>query len=91
MGFAGWVFLLLFFFFCGKYVCMFMTVVCTLVCHEETAGQRELVYRQRFFNLSNVVLKARQLSPLLFSFYCFCIRFFNFTGPLGLFNFCGNF
>ena len=39
---------------------------CIVVCHEETAGQRELVYRQRFFNLSNLVLKARQLSPPFF-------------------------
>ena len=33
---------------------------------EGTAGQGELVYHQRFFNLSNLVLKARQLSPLFF-------------------------
>ena len=29
----------------------------------ETAGQREMVYRQRFFNLSILDIKARQLFP----------------------------
>ena len=43
-----------------------------------TAGQRELVYRQRFFNLSILALKARQLSPLFFTvFFTVFISFYS--------------
>ena len=85
-------------FFCGKCVCLTLSV-CIVVCHEETAGQRELVYHQRFFNLSYyLVLKARQLSHAFFFFWFFFtafalgfLVFLTFTGPFGLFNFCGNF
>ena len=38
--------------------------------HGGTAGQRELVYRQRFFNLSILALKARQLAVSPVFFYC---------------------
>ena len=46
---------------------------------------RELVYHQRFFNLSNLVLKARQLSPLFFTVFVFTAFAF------GLFNFAVTF
>ena len=63
---------------------MFVTV-CLVVCHEETAGQRELVYHKRFFNLSNLVLKARQLSPLFFTlFFLFFFSFALVLTSLGL-------
>ena len=71
-------------FFCGECICACVFFFygeciwgCLLSVTGETVGQRELVYHQRFFNLSILVLKARQLSPLFLLFLVSIVSYFD--------------